>query len=275
MNPFYLSEKKFGKLAPHNRHKWLVKWLSDLYGKLAANRLDASRMDQVYTAYTEVLGWMDLHPASPPEQKDTRGWIEFVSDAVHFHRSAMGVSPRDHDLLPRVKCGDAGQKVSEQGGPDFHIALDSFRSLFNVGSVIRVCDAAGLRSVIVGGTLSGDRASVEKTAMGAEKWVPIQAVDDLAAALEEKKAQGYPVIGVETVEQAIPYNRFEWPAMGVVVFGNEEYGISRHVMQTCDHFVKIPVHGRKNSINAANSAAVIAFHIAAVLDTTSGFEEKE
>ena len=275
MTSFYLSEKKFVKLAPHNRHKWLVKWLSDIYGKLCANRIDASRMEQVYASYAEVLGWMDLSPAPPPDRKDRRGWIEFVSDAVHFHRSAMEKSPRDHDLLPPVIRGDTGRKTPEKRGPDFHIALDSFRSLFNVGSVIRVCDAAGFQSVLVGGTLSGSSASVEKTAMGAEEWVRVWAADDLASALEEKKGQGYPVIGVETVERAVPYNRFEWPGKGVVVFGNEEYGISRHVMRMCDHFVKIPMHGHKNSINAANAAAVIAFHVTNVLEKPAGFQREE
>lgn len=273
MIPFYLSRKKFQKLAPHNRHKWLVKWLSDIYGKLSANRLAISRMEEVYSAYAEVLGWMDVSLPPLVDPKDRSGWIEFVSDAVHFHRSAMNVSPRDHDLLPPVTRGDTDRQTAGHQGPDFHIALDSFRSLFNVGSVIRVCDAAGFQSVIVGGTLSGNVASVEKTAMGAAEWVPVLETADLASELEGKKRQGYPVIGVETVQQAWPYHRFEWPSKGVVVFGNEEYGISKHVMHMCDHFVNIPMYGRKNSINAANSAAVIAFHITAGWENR--FEEKE
>ena len=275
MISFYLSRNKFVKLAPHNRHKWLVKWLSDIYGKLCANRLDLSRMEEVCSTYAEVLGWMDLSPAPPPEQKDRRGWIEFVSDAVHSHRVAMEMSPKDYDLLAPVTRGDTGRGTFEEGGPDFHIALDSFRSLFNVGSVIRVCDAAGFQSVIAGGTLSKSSVSAEKTAMGADQWIPVRTTDDLASTLAGKKQQGYPVIGVETVEHAVPYNRFEWPDKGVVVFGNEEYGLSRHVMHICDHFVKIPMHGRKNSINAANSVAVIAFQITAVWEKTSGFEREE
>ncbi len=275
MTSFYLSEKKFVKLAPHNRHKWLVRWLSDMYGKLAANRLDVSRMEEVYATYAQVLDWVGVAPASPPEQKDRRGWIEFVSDAVHSHRVAMDVSPRDYDLLVPVIRGDTDQRTPEEAGPDFHIALDSFRSLFNVGSVIRVCDASGFRSVIVGGTLSKSSASVGKTAMGAEQWVQVRATDDLASILAGKKQQGYPVIGVETVERAVPYNRFEWPEKGVVVFGNEEYGLSRHVMHMCDHFVKISMHGRKNSINAANAVAVIAFQVTSVWEKPSGFERKE
>ncbi|MGM0644031.1 MAG: TrmH family RNA methyltransferase [Thermodesulfobacteriota bacterium] len=262
MTSFYLSEKKFLKLAPHNRHKWLVKWLSDIYGKLAANRLGPARMEEVYALYAGLLDRMGLVPDSSPEKKDRQAWIEFISDAVHFHRAAMGISPKDYDLLPEVGCGDMNQENPLTKGPDYSIALDSFRSLFNVGSAVRVCDAAGFQSVIVGGTLSGKSASMEKTAMGATEWVPVEKTDDLASLLQKKKERNCLVVGIETVPHAVPYFRFEWPSRGIVVFGNEEYGISRHVMRTCDHFVQIPMLGRKNSINAANSVAVIAFHIA-------------
>jgi 23S rRNA (guanosine2251-2'-O)-methyltransferase len=48
----------------------------------------------------------------------------------------------------------------------------------------------------------------------------------------------------------------------VVVFGNEEYGISSHVMPMVDDIVHIPMFGRKNSLNVANAVAVILFQIA-------------
>lgn len=48
----------------------------------------------------------------------------------------------------------------------------------------------------------------------------------------------------------------------MLALGNEEYGISTHVMAVCDETVHIPMFGRKNSLNVANGAAVLLFHIA-------------
>ncbi len=47
----------------------------------------------------------------------------------------------------------------------------------------------------------------------------------------------------------------------MLVFGNEEYGISSHVMPMVDAIVHIPMFGKKNSLNVANAVAVILFQI--------------
>ncbi|MCP4021997.1 MAG: RNA methyltransferase, partial [Desulfobacteraceae bacterium] len=103
------------------------------------------------------------------------------------------------------------------------------------------------------------------TAMGAQKWVKALKTCDLAQTLMEKKENGHTIIGCETVEGSTAYDSYLWPPKGVVVFGNEEYGISSHVLSVCDDAVRIPMRGKKNSINVASAVSVIAFHIASCL----------
>lgn len=72
-------------------------------------------------------------------------------------------------------------------------------------------------------------------------------------------------MGVEIVEDALPYYSFFWQPNTILVFGNEEYGISSHVRQICDTFIYIPMFGRKNSINVANAASFVCFNMMTAL----------
>ncbi len=202
-----------------------------------------------------------MKPFIRPESNTTRLWIECISDRIQFHRSAIGKPVRDPDLLETVQTQDSSLSC-RQPGFNCHLALDGLRSLFNVGSIFRTCDAAGFASIILGNTPGKEHPGVQKTAMGAHQWVDQEKTKDLAQTLVEKKEKGYKIIGVDTIKEALPFYAMPWEDNTILVFGNEEYGISSHVRATCDSFVHIPMHGRKNSLNIANAVAVICFQVA-------------
>ncbi len=262
---FPFTKKKFESLSVNSRHKWIIKWLSRIYQELAANRFNEKSFIFFFENYSNVLQWMGDTPCSIPDNPDTKNLIEFVSDSIHRHRIKAGLCPKDHDLLVQVMSAD--RECPEKHLPVFHyhIALDGLRSLFNTGSIFRTCDAAGFQSIILGNTPGPEHPVIRKTSMGAAKWVPFTKTDDLASDLDAMKQKGFKITGIETVKGSESYTDYNWQGKGVVVFGNEEYGISSHVMRTCDDFVHIPMYGIKNSINVANAVSIIAFHIASIL----------
>lgn len=259
MDTFGFTKKKFLCLAEKNQHRHIIGWLSAFYQKLATNRVTAAGFEDFCARYETILGWIHL-PLVPRPGQGTRPRIEYISNAVHLHRLAAGTPLRDDTLLDPITCQDRptpGIKSPIQ----YQVALDGLRSLFNVGSIFRTCDAAGIRSVILGNTLGKEHPQVQKTAMGAQEWISQETTSDLAQTLVEKKRQGFRIIAVETTARSVPCHEFAWPPKGVVVFGNEEYGISSHVMPAVDDTVHIPMFGKKNSLNVANAAAVILFQI--------------
>jgi len=262
---FPFTKKKFESLSVNNRHKWIIKWLSQIYQEIAANRFNEKSCIFFFENYVNVLQWMGETPCSIPDNFETKILIEFVSDSIHRHRIKAGLHPKDHDLLPQVMCAD--RKFSKKHLPVFqyHIALDGLRGLFNTGSIFRTCDAAGFQSIILGNTPGPEHPVVRKTSMGASDWVQFTKTDDLAANLYDMKKKGLKITGIETVKDSESYTDYNWQEKGVVVFGNEEYGISSHVMRVCDDFVHIPMFGIKNSINVANAVSIIVFHIASIL----------
>lgn len=265
MDAFTFTRKKFLQMPSGSRHRHVIGWLSGIYQKLAANRMGKDSCDLFYVQYADVLSWMDLSCPPKPAGDDSRIWMEFVSDAVNRHRMESGTAAADSGLLQPVGRGDRPDTGIIRHAGDYHIALDGLRSVFNVGAVFRICDAAGFQSVILGNTPGKEHPKLRKTAMGAQEWINQETTADLADTLLRKKAAGYPVIGLETVAGSRAFTEFSWPRRGVVLFGNEEYGISSHVLPVCDAVVHIPMYGRKNSINVACAVSVICFHIAGTL----------
>jgi len=261
MDTFGFTKKKLARLCPQTQNRHIITWLSRFYQALTTNRLTPQALDLFTRQYNDILKWTGMPLFTRPASNTTRLWIEGISDQIHFHRSAMGAPVRDPDLLEPVQTKDVPIFCHP---PEFdcHLALDGLRSLFNVGSIFRTCDAAGFTSIILGNTKGKEHPTVQKTAMGAHKWVEQEKTGDLAQTLLEKKKKGFHIIGVDTIKDACPFYDMPWENNTILVFGNEEYGISSHVRTSCDTFVDIPMFGKKNSLNVANAAAVICFNLA-------------
>ncbi|MEA2061139.1 MAG: TrmH family RNA methyltransferase [Thermodesulfobacteriota bacterium] len=261
MMRFNFTRKKFLSLPACTRHRRIIKWLTWIYQKMAANRISVKSLDLFFENYCEILGWLGQEQPIRPVGFGTRPWIEFVSDAIHYHRIKADLRPRDDDLLPVMQNKDRHEGQTEPVPFEYHLALDGLRSLFNVGSIFRICDAGGFKSVILGNTPGKESPVVQKTSMGAARWVPQTETQSLLDTLEEKKKEGYTIIGLETVQGSSVFSDYQWPLKGIIVLGNEEYGISSHVLRVCDDFVHIPMFGRKNSINVAAAASVVVFYL--------------
>ncbi len=258
MDTFGFTQKKFLSLSEKNRHRHLIAWLSSFYQKLATNRVKRAGFDYVCSQYEVILKWTNS-PLPQRPHKGTRSQIEYISNAIHLHRKASGLILRDDTLLEPITFRDRAAPAVQLPDIQYQVALDGLRSLFNVGSIFRTCDAAGVRSVILGNTLGKEDPRVQKTAMGAQEWIVQEKTSDLAQTLVKKKEQGFRIIGMETVPGSVPCHEYAWPSKGVLVCGNEEYGISSHVMPVLDDIVHIPMFGKKNSLNVANAVATVIF----------------
>ena len=143
------------------------------------------------------------------------------------------------------------------------VVLDNVRSMQNVGSFFRTCDAFGIeRLVLCGITAVPPARDIHKTALGAELTVPwsySESTEDCIAALHE---QGYRVYAVEQVHGAAMLDDFR-PEAGcryALVFGNEVDGVSQAAVDCCDGAIEIPQMGVKHSLNVAVSGGVVLWN---------------
>ena len=140
--------------------------------------------------------------------------------------------------------------------------LDHVRSAYNVGSFFRTADGAGLeRLILCGITPRPGQASVSKTALGAEDNVAWDYHVDALVAVRMLRARGYEIVAVETSLHAV--DLFDWrPAFPVcVLFGGEVDGLSDELLACCDTHVRLPMLGRKHSLNVATAGGIVAYEL--------------
>ena len=151
------------------------------------------------------------------------------------------------------------------------VVLDNVRSLYNVGSVFRSCDAFRVEAVMLCGiTATPPNAEIHKTALGGEDSVEWHYYADTAEAVKELKAKGYFVYSVEQVEGSTklqdltlpPASCQEEPAGYAVVFGNEVKGVAQPVVDMSDGCIEIPQFGTKHSLNVSVTAGIIVWEFA-------------
>ena len=142
------------------------------------------------------------------------------------------------------------------------LVLDRLRSAFNTGNIFRLADAAGVKEVICCGyTPAPPHPRLEKTAMGADRWVKSRSVKDTLEAVMQLKKEGVTVVAVETAEHAeyVWDHSFRFPL--ALVLGNEALGIDPRVLAQCDGVVSLPMAGAKTSVNVGNCAAAVLYAI--------------
>lgn len=143
------------------------------------------------------------------------------------------------------------------------VVLDDVRSLYNVGSVFRSCDAFRVEAVwLCGITATPPHQEIHKTALGAEDSVAWRYFNTALEAVEELHDAGKTVLAVEQCEGSTMLDSFV-PEQGksyAVVFGNEVKGVHQEVVDACDGCLEIPQRGTKHSLNVSVTAGIVAWH---------------
>ncbi|MEJ5245036.1 MAG: RNA methyltransferase [Bacteroidota bacterium] len=141
------------------------------------------------------------------------------------------------------------------------VMLYDIRSLYNVGSIFRTCDAALVEKIyITGFTPSPPRPEIDKTALGATESVPWEYIKNSLKAIEKIKNDGYKVIALELTDKKRLYsslNSNDYPCC--IVLGNEITGIDDEILALCDDAIEIPMFGVKHSLNVSVAAGIAIF----------------
>lgn len=150
-------------------------------------------------------------------------------------------------------------------GPIVEALLDNIRSVYNVGSIFRTADGAGLRHLhLCGITPPPDHPKTAKTALGAEQvvaWTQYRNGLDTAVTLQERGCQLWVIEDSPQAESlfAAPLS-LDGPPI-VLVVGNEIAGVDPGILTRCDRILRIPMMGWKNSLNVASAFAVAAYAV--------------
>lgn len=138
--------------------------------------------------------------------------------------------------------------------------LDNLRSALNVGSIIRTCDALGIKDIYFCGiTPDPSNNKVLKTSLGAEKNTNINISKSTLETIQELKNEGFEIVGLELSDKSVDINKYEKKSNIALIVGNEVSGLPEDVINECDNLVQIPMKGIKESLNVATAFGIAAF----------------
>ena len=140
------------------------------------------------------------------------------------------------------------------------VILDHIEDPHNLGAIIRTCEAAGIKNIIIPKNRSVRATStVMKTSAGALDRVNLILVTNIVNAINELKEKGYWVVAADMDGQS--YDSIDYSGNIALVIGNEGKGVSRLVKKESDFIASINMKGQVNSLNASVAAGILIFEV--------------
>lgn len=141
---------------------------------------------------------------------------------------------------------------------DFLVCLDHLEDPHNLGAIIRTCECAGIKGIII----PKDRSirvneTVMKISAGAINNVKIVLVSNLSEAVKKLQKNFFFVYTADM--DGKDYRKVDYAEKRVLVIGAEGKGVSEIVRKNSDEIISIPMYGKINSLNASVSAAILIY----------------
>lgn len=153
------------------------------------------------------------------------------------------------------------QVRSEERAPIFAL-LNNIRSLYNVGSMFRSADGAGLsRLYLAGITGTPPAPGLLKTSLGAENEVPWEYAYSATEKLASLRKQNIQILLLEQTHESVLYDAVPVRFPCCLVVGNELSGVDEDVVSLADYALEIPMRGAKNSLNVSVAFGIVVYEL--------------
>ncbi len=141
---------------------------------------------------------------------------------------------------------------------DLYLLCDKVNDPGNMGTIIRICDAADCGLLLMEDTVDIYSPKTVRASMGS--FFHIKARCGLTKEdILKMKAEGYKVISGALSENTIDFKEADYSGKTIIVVGNEANGISDDILSISDTMVKIPIYGRAESLNVAVAASLLVY----------------
>ncbi len=195
--------------------------------------------------------------ANVPVQMVERREIDKFGGEVNHQGIAAEVSG-----YPYVELSALLDAARQAGESPFLLLLDHVQDPQNLGSLLRSAEAAGVHGVVIPHRrAAGVTPAAVRASAGAAEHMRVAQVTNLVRAMELLKADGVWLAGLETLPDAQPYTQADLRGSLGLVVGSEGQGLARLVRENCDFFIRLPMHGQVESLNAAVAGAIALYEV--------------
>ncbi|MTK09086.1 MAG: RNA methyltransferase [Hungatella sp.] len=147
-------------------------------------------------------------------------------------------------------------------GPAFLMILENIQDPGNLGTIIRAGEGAGITGVLMNSTTADIyNPKVIRSTMGSVFRVPFAYTDDLSASILQLKKKGIKLYAAH-LNGRNNYEKEDYTVDTGFLIGNEANGLTEDTAELADAYIKIPMMGSVESLNAAVAASVLMFETA-------------
>lgn len=146
---------------------------------------------------------------------------------------------------------------------DAHLlVLDNLQDPGNLGTILRTAEGAGVTGIIISKeSVDIYNPKVIRSTMGSIYRVPFVYVEDLKEAIAKVKAHGIFTYAAH-LDGKNSYDKEDYTKKTAFLIGNEGNGLRKEIADLTDTWIRIPMQGQVESLNAAIATSVLMFETA-------------
>ncbi len=134
----------------------------------------------------------------------------------------------------------------------FRVVVDRAKNPFNIGAIVRTAHSFLAKEIILVGT----EPWYERAAMGMQRYENIVEIPSIDEFLQEAELQQWHLVAFEKDESNVGLWEAELPDESVLVFGNEDRGVSSRILAKAQQIVGIPMYGINHSYPISIAAGI-------------------
>ncbi len=139
------------------------------------------------------------------------------------------------------------------------LVLEDLQDPGNVGTILRTAEGAGVSGVILSrGSVDLYHPKTVRATMGSVYRMPFLYAEDLQAVLGRLREAGVKTYAAH-LQGKQEYDRYDYKGGTAFLIGNEGNGLKEATARAADCYLKIPMEGRVESLNASVAAAVLMY----------------
>ena len=142
------------------------------------------------------------------------------------------------------------------------LLLEDIQDPGNLGTMIRTAEGAGVHGVIMNrNTVDIYNPKTIRSTMGSIYRVPFYYTDDLKDTMNLLKKQGVRIYAAHLKGERL-YHKTDYTSGTAFLIGNEGNGLKKETADLADYYLKIPMQGQVESLNAAVASVILMYEAA-------------
>lgn len=186
--------------------------------------------------------------------------MEILADNIFTHVSDTMTPQGVLCVVEQMKY--SLEDVLENGEVPHLMVLDNLQDPGNLGTIVRTAEGAGVTGVIMSKeTVDIYNPKVIRSTMGSIYRMPFYYAPDLLEAIREMKVKGINTYAAH-LDGKCSYDEADYKKPCAFFIGNEGNGLRDEIADAADTYIRIPMYGEVESLNAAIAATVLMFEAA-------------